>query len=118
MGRIEQTLLDERRGGSTPTDLRTFARNPTLPQEATDVSIYDTGPGLVAHRHISRFLENWAKLVMYRCTIGDVFARDSPKKAGARKPRPSWRQGPAGAEGGALTRLWTTESNTLAFKRC
>jgi hypothetical protein len=46
MGRIEQTLfLDEGRG-STPTDLRTFARNRTLAQEATDVSIYDKGPGL------------------------------------------------------------------------
>jgi hypothetical protein len=45
--------------------------------------------------------------------------RDSPKKAGARKPRPSWRQGPAEAEGEeALTRLWTSKSNTLAFKLC
>jgi hypothetical protein len=42
MGRIEPTLLDEGRG-STPTYLRTFARNPTLAQEATDVSIYDKG---------------------------------------------------------------------------
>jgi hypothetical protein len=44
MGRIEQTLSDEGRG-STPTYLRTFARSPTLPQEAIDVSIYDEGPG-------------------------------------------------------------------------
>jgi hypothetical protein len=36
-----------RGGGSTPTDLRTFARNRTLPQEATGVSIYDKGPGLL-----------------------------------------------------------------------
>src|SRR5215207_1411019 len=35
-----------RGGRSTPTDLRTFARNPTLPQEVTDVSIHDKGPGL------------------------------------------------------------------------
>ena len=39
-----------RGGGSAPTDLRTFARNRTLPQEATDVSIYDKGPGLL---HVS-----------------------------------------------------------------
>ena len=45
-GRIEQTLLDEGRG-STPTDLRTFARNRTLPHEAIDVSIYDKGPVLL-----------------------------------------------------------------------
>ena len=32
-------------GDGIPTDLRTFARNRTLPQEATDVSIYDKGPG-------------------------------------------------------------------------
>ncbi len=31
--------------GSAPTDLSTFARNRTLPQEAPDVSIYDKGPG-------------------------------------------------------------------------
>src|SRR5215211_461708 len=36
-----------RGGGLTPTDLRTFARNRTLPQEAPDVSIYDKGPGLL-----------------------------------------------------------------------
>ena len=41
MGRIEQMLLD---GGDTPTDLRTFACNPTIPQKVTDVSIYDKGP--------------------------------------------------------------------------
>src|SRR5215203_1688191 len=29
---------------------------------------------------------------MYRSTIGDVFARDGPKKAGARKPRPGQQQ--------------------------
>jgi hypothetical protein len=43
MGRIEHTLLDEGRG-STPTDLRTFARNTTIPKEVADVSIYDKGP--------------------------------------------------------------------------
>jgi hypothetical protein len=33
--------------GHTPTDLRTFARNRTLPQEVVDVSIYDKGPQLL-----------------------------------------------------------------------
>jgi hypothetical protein len=36
-----------RGGGSAPTDLRTFAPNRTLPQEAIDVSIYDKGPVLL-----------------------------------------------------------------------
>src|SRR5919107_4339730 len=31
--------------GSTPTDLRPSPAKRTLPQEATDVSIYDKGPG-------------------------------------------------------------------------
>ena len=39
-------------------------------------------------------------------------------KAGARKLRPGWCKGPVGTEGVDLTGLWTTESNTLAFKRC
>src|SRR5919112_5018241 len=29
---------------SAPTDLRTFARKPTIPQEVTNVSIYDKAP--------------------------------------------------------------------------
>jgi hypothetical protein len=33
-----------RGGGSAPTDLRTFARSPTIPKEVADVSIYDKGP--------------------------------------------------------------------------
>src|SRR5215211_1009997 len=39
---------------SAPTDLRTFARKPTIPQEVTDVSIYDKGPG--TPRRIPRLL--------------------------------------------------------------
>jgi hypothetical protein len=44
MGRIEQTLLEgaNRRRPNRP---KTFARNPTIPEELTDVSIYDKGPG-------------------------------------------------------------------------
>jgi hypothetical protein len=34
-----------RGGGSAPTDLRTFARTRTIPEEVTDVSIYTKGPG-------------------------------------------------------------------------
>jgi hypothetical protein len=41
-GRIEQTLLD---GDVTPTDLRPSLANRTIPQEVTDVSIHDKGPG-------------------------------------------------------------------------
>jgi hypothetical protein len=44
MGRIEHKLLD---GDAAPTDLRTFARKLTIPQEATGVSIYHKGPGLL-----------------------------------------------------------------------
>jgi hypothetical protein len=43
MGRIEQTLLDEGRG-LHPNRPTTFARNPTLPQEVTNVSTHDKAP--------------------------------------------------------------------------
>jgi hypothetical protein len=43
MGRIEQTLFDEGRACS-PTDLRPSLANRTIPEELTDVSIYDKGP--------------------------------------------------------------------------
>ena len=43
-GQDRADALGLRGVGLTPTDLRTFARNRTLPQEATDVSIYDKGP--------------------------------------------------------------------------
>ena len=43
MGRIEHTLLDEGRG-VLPIRPKTIACNPTIPQKATDVSIYDNGP--------------------------------------------------------------------------
>jgi len=36
-----------RGGGLPPNRPKTFARNRTLPQEATDVSIYDKGAGLL-----------------------------------------------------------------------
>jgi hypothetical protein len=35
-----------------PNRPKTFARNPTIPEEVTDFSIYEKGPGLLAHRHI------------------------------------------------------------------
>jgi hypothetical protein len=44
MGRIEQTLLDGV-NGQHPNRPKTFARNRTIPQEVTDVSIHDKGPG-------------------------------------------------------------------------
>src|SRR5215208_445938 len=44
MGRIEQTLFDEGRACSPPTDLRPSLANRTIPEELTDVSIYDKGP--------------------------------------------------------------------------
>jgi hypothetical protein len=44
-------LLDEGRA-LHPNRPKTFARNPTIPEEVTDFSIYDKGPGLLAHRHI------------------------------------------------------------------
>ena len=43
MGRIEQTLL----GGEfsvRPNRPKTFAREPTIPQKVTNVSIYGKGP--------------------------------------------------------------------------
>ena len=43
-GRIEHTLLDERRG-LHPNRPKTFARKPTIPQKVTNVSIHDKGPG-------------------------------------------------------------------------
>jgi hypothetical protein len=42
-GRIEHTLLDEGRG-LHPNRPKTIARNPTIPKEVADVSIYDKGP--------------------------------------------------------------------------
>jgi hypothetical protein len=42
-GRIEQTLLDGE-FSVRPNRPKTFARNPTLPQEMTNVSIHDKGP--------------------------------------------------------------------------
>ena len=42
-GRIEQSLLDEGRG-LHPNRPKTFARNPTLPQEVTNVSTHDKAP--------------------------------------------------------------------------
>jgi hypothetical protein len=52
MGRIEHPLLD---GAGVVHPIRCpkpFARNHTIPQKVTDVSIYDKGPGLLAHQHI------------------------------------------------------------------
>jgi hypothetical protein len=43
-GRIEHTLLDGE-FSVRPNRPKTFARNPTIPQKVTDVSIYDKGPG-------------------------------------------------------------------------
>jgi hypothetical protein len=44
MGRIEHTLLDGE-FSVRPNRPKTFARNPTIPQKVTNVSIYDKGPG-------------------------------------------------------------------------
>jgi hypothetical protein len=41
-----------------------------------------------------------------------------PREAGARKLRPVRAKVRSGRRGEALTGLWTTESNTPAFKRC
>jgi hypothetical protein len=38
-----------RGGGSSPPDLRTFARNPTIPKEVADASIYDKRAGAHAN---------------------------------------------------------------------
>jgi hypothetical protein len=51
MGTIEHTLLDGE-FSVRPNRPKTFARNHTIPQKVTDVSIYDQEPGLSAHRHI------------------------------------------------------------------
>ena len=42
-GRIEHTLLDE--GRAPPIRPKTIARNPTIPEKVTNVSIYHKGPG-------------------------------------------------------------------------
>jgi hypothetical protein len=52
--------------------------------------------------------------VWFRCGAVPNGRREN----GARKSRPGWYKGPVGTEGEALTRLWTTESNTFAFERC
>src|SRR5215203_2882224 len=44
MGRIEHTLLDGR-FSVRPNRPKTFARNHTIPQKVTNVSIHDKGPG-------------------------------------------------------------------------
>jgi hypothetical protein len=65
MGRIEHTLLDGV-NGQHPNRPKTFARNRTLPQEMTNVSIYDKGRDS-SHTVISgTFLRNRAKRVNYR----------------------------------------------------
>ena len=65
MGRIEHTLLDGV-NGQHPNRPKTFARNRTLPQEMTNVSIYDKGRDS-SHTVISgTFLRNRAKRVNHR----------------------------------------------------
>jgi len=43
LGRIEHTLLD-REFSVRPNRPKTIARNPTIPQKVTNVSIHDKGP--------------------------------------------------------------------------
>jgi hypothetical protein len=75
-GRIEQTLLD---GACRPHPHRpkTLARKPTIPQEVPNVSIYDKGPGLLAHRHVRNASRKSGR-------IGGRWG-PRPKKAGARR---------------------------------
>ena len=61
-----------------PNRPKTIARNPTIPQKVTNVSIHDKGPEL----------------------------------------RPVGAKARLGRRGEAPTGRWTTESNTLPFKRC
>src|SRR5829696_4652192 len=81
-----------RGGGLRPNRPKTFARNRTLPQEATDVSIYDKGPGLqdvsgpVAPRLFKLLHPNFREFFtgeVRRIPIPRTWVNKAKKKAGA-----------------------------------
>ena len=66
--------------------------------------------GASAERHILNTSD--------QCGFGMVASGMRPGEAGAQKLRPVRAKVRSGRRGEALTGLWTTESNTPAFKRC